>query len=62
MNWTPAHADHAIETVNVIFALAAPIEPDLFDEVLVIARKAAASHQQAPHHLQAWESHEGSCD
>lgn len=45
MNWEPAHADHAIETVNVIFALTAPIAPDLFDEVLVASRKAAAIHQ-----------------
>lgn len=45
MNWEPAHADHSIETINVVFALATPLDPDLFDEVLVAARKAAVGHQ-----------------
>jgi uncharacterized protein (TIGR04255 family) len=45
MNWEPAHADHSIEWVNVVLSLAIPIDADLFDEVLVAARKIAASHQ-----------------
>src|SRR2546423_14744353 len=45
MNWEPAHADHSIESVNVTLWLASPVEPDLFDEMLVAARRAANNHQ-----------------
>lgn len=45
MNWEPAHADHSIESVNAIFTLAAPIDPNIFDEILVAGRKAASAHQ-----------------
>jgi uncharacterized protein (TIGR04255 family) len=45
MNWEPAHADHSIDTVSVVIALASPIEPDVFDEVIVTGRKAAAVYQ-----------------
>lgn len=45
MNWEPAHADHSIESVNAVFSLATPIDPDAFDEILVGSRKVASAHQ-----------------
>lgn len=45
MNWEPAHADHSIDSVSVVIALASPLDADTFDEVIVAGRKAAAVHQ-----------------
>jgi uncharacterized protein (TIGR04255 family) len=45
MNWEPAHADHSIDSVSVVIALASPLDSDTFDEVIVAGRKAAAAHQ-----------------
>jgi uncharacterized protein (TIGR04255 family) len=45
MNWEPAHADHSIDTVSVVITLDSPLDPDVFDEVIVAGRKAAAVHQ-----------------
>jgi uncharacterized protein (TIGR04255 family) len=47
MNWEPAHADHSIDSVSVVIALASPLDSDTFDEVIVAGRKAAAAHHFA---------------
>jgi uncharacterized protein (TIGR04255 family) len=45
MNWEPAHADHAIDSVTAVISFAAPVDPNTFDEIVVAGRKAAAIHQ-----------------
>jgi uncharacterized protein (TIGR04255 family) len=44
MNWEPAHADHAIDRAVATLTMLSPVDLDTFDELLVIGRKAAASH------------------
>jgi uncharacterized protein (TIGR04255 family) len=44
MDWEPAHADHSIDSVNVSFTFAEPIDTDAFDEVVIAVRRAATVH------------------
>jgi uncharacterized protein (TIGR04255 family) len=44
MNWEPARADHSIERATASIVLAAPLDANTFDEVVVAGRKAAALH------------------
>ncbi len=44
MHWEPARADHSIDRALVSIKLWQPIDPDLFDELAVVGRKAASQH------------------
>ncbi|NEW95393.1 TIGR04255 family protein [Rhodopseudomonas sp. BR0G17] len=44
MNWEPAHADHSIDNVQVLFSFSEPIDPDSFDEVIIPLRQATSKH------------------
>ena len=44
MHWEPARADHSIDRVVATINFPNPIDADLFDELVVAARKAAAVH------------------
>jgi hypothetical protein len=54
MDWEPAHADHAIDSVSLAISLAEPIDPNTFDEIVMAGRKAATSHQFV-HRIEATE-------
>jgi len=45
MNWEPAHADHAIDRVVATLSFANAFDPNTFDELVVSARKVAASNE-----------------
>jgi uncharacterized protein (TIGR04255 family) len=44
MDWEPAHADHSIDSVNVLVTFTEPMDGDTFDEVIIPVRRAAATH------------------
>src|ERR1700730_10454202 len=44
MDWEPAHADHSIDNVNVLFTFSEPIDSDSFDELVIPLRRAANTH------------------
>ncbi len=44
MDWEPAHADHSIDSVNIIVTFIEPLDSDTFDEVVIPVRRAAAAH------------------
>lgn len=44
MNWEPAHADHSIDSVNVLVTFAEAIDVDAFDDMIIPVRRAAAAH------------------
>lgn len=45
MDWEPAHADHAIDSVSAIITFQDAVDANTFDEIVVSVRKAAAQFQ-----------------
>ncbi|SDJ43297.1 TIGR04255 family protein [Bradyrhizobium sp. Rc2d] len=45
MDWEPAHADHSIDSVNILFTFAEPIDGDSFDDLIIPLRRAANAHR-----------------
>ncbi|UPK28371.1 TIGR04255 family protein [Bradyrhizobium sp. 195] len=45
MDWEPAHADHSIDNVSVLFTFTEPVDADSFDEIVIPLRKAATAHR-----------------
>ena len=45
MDWEPAHADHSIDSVNLLFTFANPVDSDSFDDLIIPLRKAASIHK-----------------
>ena len=45
MNWEPAHADHAIDSVTLVISLAEAIDPNTFERLLWRDRKAGHPYE-----------------